>query len=178
MIFLYVSFPNHINSVCSYECSSPLFSRWILKILMLQVCFGLIRLLQGEKNMFFLNYVNTAANSAEYSNIFFFFVVLENSHQVTHLLTEHTVDIFIIWLHKLIIQTPKFVKWYPSFICLPLTGCRINQCYHCSCISFFWHNVHVLRLQSFTMAKLCSQCTQFLYNALFQMREFIEMHSK
>lgn len=64
--------------------------------------------------MVFLNYVNTAANSAEYSNIFFFVVVLKNSHQVTHLLTEHTVDIFIIWLHKLIIQKPKFVNWYPS----------------------------------------------------------------
>ena len=72
MIFLYVSFPNHINSVRSYECSSPLFSKWILKILMLQVCFGLIRLLQGEKNMFFLNYVNTAANTAEYITSFSF----------------------------------------------------------------------------------------------------------
>lgn len=102
------------KSVHSYELSSPLFSKGILKILMLQACFGLIRLLQG-KNMLFLNYVNTAANSAEYRNIFFFFVVLENSPQVTHLVTEHTGDISIIWLHKLIMQKPKFGNWYPSF---------------------------------------------------------------
>lgn len=114
MIFLYMSFLNHIKSVHSYEFSSPLFSKGIVKILMLQACFGLIRLLQG-KNMLFLNYVNTAANRAEYRNIFFFFVVLENSPQVTHLLTEHTVDISIIWLHKLIIQKPKCVNWEPSF---------------------------------------------------------------